>query len=591
MPLTRDWVARATRRTIGAIVVAALPVACGGSGPTLSEDTPPSEQATATATPRQPLPRARETGPGAYLAGRHAQQQRDFGSAAEFYGRALSEDPNNVELLRRSYALLAAEGDIDTAVGMVHRLLALKEDSPVAAVVLSVKEARADNFAKVEKLLEAVPRHGLNSFIIPLMTAWAQVGQGRIDAALQTVGTLARTDHLAALYHFHSGLINDLADRREAAAEQYQATVDEDGGLSLRAVQVVGSFHLRHGNPEKARALYDRYQREHPETVLLDGLLKGLDGGQPTPRPVASARDGLAETLFGAATTVREGNAIDSSLLFARLALAVQPDFPLAQVLVGDILQSQGRYGEANKAFQNIDPNAPVYYSIQLRIADNLKRMSESGGAIRVLEALAEKRPDRADALVDLGDVLRGEKRFTEAVAAYDKAMTRVKSVEPRHWALFYSRGIALERSQQWQKAEKDFLRALELQPEQPYVLNYLGYSWLEQKVNVDKAKAMIRRAVEQRPEDGYIVDSLGWALYQTGDYEGSVREIERAVELQPDDSVINDHLGDAYWRVGRRNEARFQWNRALSLNPEADTIAPIRAKLDRGLDAAAAGK
>lgn len=585
MPLTREWVARAVRRAVGTIIVAALPVACGGSGTVQSGHSQSPEMAS-----RPTLPPARETGPGAYLAGRHAQQQRDFGAAAEFYGRALEEDPNNVELLRRSYALLAAEGDIDTAVGMVHRLMKLKEDSPIAAVVLAVKEARAGNYAAIEKLMDHVPRHGLNSFVVPLLIAWSQVGQGKIDAALQTVGTLAKVDHLGALYHFHSGLINDLADRRDAAAEQYQATVNEDGGLSLRAVEVVGSFHLRNGQPEKARAIYDRYQREHPETVLLDGMLKGLDGGNPTPRPVANARAGMAETLFGAATTVREGNAVDSSLLFARLALAVQPEFPLAQVLVGDILQSQGRYLEANKTYRAISTDAPVYYSTQLRVADNLKRMSDTAGAVQVLQDLATSRPDRSDALIDLGDLLRGDKRFGEAAAAYDQAFTRIKAIEPRHWALFYSRGIALERSQQWPKAEKDFLKALELQPEQPYVLNYLGYSWLEQKNNVDKAKAMIRKAVEQRPEDGYIVDSLGWALYLTADYDGAVREIERAVELQPDDPVINDHLGDAYWRVGRKNEAKFQWNRSLSLNPEPDAIAPLKAKIDRGLEAGHTG-
>lgn len=585
MPLTREWVARAVRRAVGTIIVAALPVACGGSGTVQSGHSQSPEMAS-----RPTLPPARETGPGAYLAGRHAQQQRDFGAAAEFYGRALEEDPNNVELLRRSYALLAAEGDIDTAVGMVHRLMKLKEDSPIAAVVLAVKEARAGNYAAIEKLMDHVPRNGLNSFVVPLLIAWSQVGQGKIDAALQTVGTLAKVDHLGALYHFHSGLINDLADRRDAAAEQYQATVNEDGGLSLRAVEVVGSFHLRNGQPEKARAIYDRYQREHPETVLLDGMLKGLDGGNPTPRPVANARAGMAETLFGAATTVREGNAVDSSLLFARLALAVQPEFPLAQVLVGDILQSQGRYLEANKTYRAISTDAPVYYSTQLRVADNLKRMSDTAGAVQVLQDLATSRPDRSDALIDLGDLLRGDKRFGEAAAAYDQAFTRIKAIESRHWALFYSRGIALERSQQWPKAEKDFLKALELQPEQPYVLNYLGYSWLEQKNNVDKAKAMIRKAVEQRPEDGYIVDSLGWALYLTADYDGAVREIERAVELQPDDPVINDHLGDAYWRVGRKNEAKFQWNRSLSLNPEPDAIAPLKAKIDRGLEAGQTG-
>ncbi|MBF0093787.1 MAG: tetratricopeptide repeat protein [Alphaproteobacteria bacterium] len=570
--MEREGFARIAGRALAALLVAATPAACAGGG---GEPNPGSG--------------LRENGPGSYLAARHAQAQRDFGSAAEFYDKALDEDPNNIDLLRRAYALFAAEGDIDTSVGIIHRLVALGESSPVTALVLSVKAARNDDYAGIEKLLEPMPRHGLSSFVIPLMLAWAQAGQGRIDAALETAAALAKREQLGTLYHFHAGMINDLADRREAAAEHYRQTLAAEGGLSLRAVEVIGSFHLRSGERGKAQELYDKYLLEHPETVLLDNLLKGLDGKSPPARVVNSARVGLAETLFGAATSVREGNALDSSLLFVRLALAVQPDFPLAQVLAGDILQSQGRYDEANKIYSSIAADAPVYYSSRLRIADNMKRLKNSAGAIRILEELADKRPDRPDALAELGDVLRGEKRFTEAAVAYGNALARIKTLDSGNWTLFYSRGIAFERSQQWAKAEADFKKALELEPEQPYVLNYLGYSWLEQKVNIDQAKAMIRKAVEKRPEDGYIVDSLGWSLYLTGDYPGSVRELERAVELQPDDPVINDHLGDAYWRVGRYTDARFQWVRSLSLNPDPENIGPTKLKLGGGLEALAA--
>ena len=436
------------------------------------------------------------------------------------------------------------------------------------------------------KLLEPLPRHGLSSFVAPLMIAWAQAGEGHFDEALETAGSLARNEQLGTIYHFHAGMINDLAGRNDAAADHYRLTLASEGGLSLRAVEVIGSFYLRAGQREKAQSLYESYLAQHPESVMLDGLVKGLDGKSPPAKVVTSARIGLAETLFGAASSVRDSNALDSSLLFTRLALAILPDFPLAQVLAGDILQSQGRYDEANKIYAAVSADAPVYFSVQLRISDNMKRLKNSAGAIKVLKNLAEKRPDRADALAELGDVYRGDKQFAEAVTAYTEALARIKTIEPRHWSLFYSRGISYERSQQWPNAEADFKKALELEPDQPYVLNYLGYSWLERKMNVEQAKAMIRKAVEKQPEDGYIVDSLGWALYLTGDYQGAVREIERAVELQPDDPVINEHLGDAYWKIGRRTDARFQWTRSLSLNPEQSEILVLQGKLANGLKA-----
>jgi Flp pilus assembly protein TadD len=186
--------------------------------------------------------------------------------------------------------------------------------------------------------------------------------------------------------------------------------------------------------------------------------------------------------------------------------------------------------------------------------------------------------------LISLGDILRGHERFEEAAKAYDKALARIKNPEPRHWTLFYARGIAFERSKQWPRAEADFLSALKFKPEQPYVLNYLGYSWIDKGLYLERAQGMIAKAAELRPNDGYIVDSLGWVHYRLGRYDDAARELERAVELRPEDPIINDHLGDAYWRVGRKREAAFQWNRSLTLNPEKDLISVINRKLKIGL-------
>jgi Flp pilus assembly protein TadD len=199
------------------------------------------------------------------------------------------------------------------------------------------------------------------------------------------------------------------------------------------------------------------------------------------------------------------------------------------------------------------------------------------------------EQPTRAEAAISLGDVLRGRKRFLEAAEAYDIAIARSNPSEQRNWTLYYSRGIALERANLWQRAEADFLKALELSPEQPHVLNYLGYSWVEHGVNLDRARKMLERAVELRPNDGYIVDSLGWVLFRTGDFKGATERLEHAVELRPQDATINDHLGDAYWKVGRHTEARFQWSRALSLDPEPELVDSIKTKIARGLQGVAA--
>jgi len=210
-----------------------------------------------------------------------------------------------------------------------------------------------------------------------------------------------------------------------------------------------------------------------------------------------------------------------------------------------------------------------------------LDRIGETDKAAGELRDMALDRPERSDALIALAEIYRSKERYTEAAAAYDQAVGRIPNLEQRHWSLLYARGMSLERSDQWDRAEADFLHALELEPDQPLVLNYLGYSWVEKGHNLNKAREMIESAVAQRPNDGYIVDSLGWVLYRLGEYKTALRHLERAVELRPGDSVIIDHFGDALWRVERYEEAQFQWLRALSFGSDDDLAAAIREKLN----------
>jgi len=270
-----------------------------------------------------------------------------------------------------------------------------------------------------------------------------------------------------------------------------------------------------------------------------------------------------------------------------RLAIYLRPDLDLARMLVAGILESQGGEAEANKLYDEVKPGSALKWLARLRHAGNLDTTGSSDKAIDELRAMSDENATRVDALVNLGDLLRAHKRFGESVEAYDKAVARIGDLGQRHWSLLYSRGISLERAGQWERAEADLQKALKLNPDQPYVLNYLGYSWVDKGQNLDRARRMIERAVDLRPTDGYIVDSLGWLFFRIGKFKDAVDSLERAVELKPQDPVINDHLGDAYWRVGRTAEARFQWRRALALDPEPDLITAIRAKLDRGLAAA----
>jgi tetratricopeptide (TPR) repeat protein len=288
--------------------------------------------------------------------------------------------------------------------------------------------------------------------------------------------------------------------------------------------------------------------------------------------------------FFNLSGTLAQGRSTDLALIYGRFALRLSSDFPLAQVLLGGLLESLDRKTEALALYDAVNPNSPLYWSARLRKAETLDELKRTDEAISQLKKMAGERKDQYEPLTRLGDMLRAKKRYEEAATSYSQAVNRIGKLAKNHWSLLYARGIAYERSKQWPKAEADFLQALKLSPEQPFVLNYLGYSWVDQGLHLDRARDMIERAVRLRPNDGYIVDSLGWVLYRLRDYEGAAKRLERAVLLRPDDSTINDHLGDAYWRVGRYLEARFQWRRALSLGPEEKDIPKIQQKLQRGL-------
>lgn len=524
----------------------------------------------------------RITGSGQYLAGRHAQAIRDAAAAADFFAEALKRDPENPELLRQALAQSAADGRMGQASDYAARLLTFDSEDGLAAYVVAQHAAKVGDYAKVERVLANLPRRGLSSFLAPLMIAWAQAAQNRYDAALETLKPMKAANHTAAMHDFHAALINEVAGRAAEARALYDATMANPLAFTFRAMQVAASFHARQGDIERTRSLYRRYRLQNPDSALL---AENAEPNRTAPPVIGNARQGMAEALFGTASSIKQGNMTELALVMARLALDLDGGFGLAYLMVGDLLDDRGRFVEANALYEKMPASDGERWTADLRRAENLARMKKPQDAATLLRDLAKRRPNRADALIILGDTLRSDKRFEDAAKAYEDAEKRLGKIEQRHWAFFYSRGIAYERSQQWPKAEADFQKALELQPDQPLVLNYLGYSWVDQGLNLDRARGMIEKAVSLRPNDGYIIDSLGWALYRMGDFAGAVKQLERAIEIRPEDPVINDHLGDAYWRVGRKDEARFQWNHALSLDPEADQIEPIKAKIAKGLE------
>lgn len=521
---------------------------------------------------------------GDYLAGLVATHSHDYGAAADYMIRALNSDPGNIDLLRQAFILASTEGRYSESLQLARRLVDLEPANAVALLVLSVDAVVRNEQDASRALLDAQPSRGLSVLYGPLLKAWLEIGRGDLEGGQQTLAALDGREGFESLYLMHKALLYDVGGDAEQAAAAYRDLLGQSETPSLRFAVLAGNFFERQGDRDTASEIYNKYYLANPDTTLLPTFKSDEDSG-PAPAPILRGyQDGWAEVLFDLAGILSQERADEMALIHAYLALRLKPDLDLAHLLIGEILEAQDRGEDAIAAYRRIDPAARLAWAARLRVADVLGRMERTDEAVAELEALAAERTDSFEPLYRIGNLLRAQERFGEAADAYDRADKRVAKSEPYHWSLFYFRGISLERDGQWHRAEADFLKALELQPDQPYVMNYLAYSWVEQKVNMDKAKRMLVRAVELRPNDGYIVDSLGWVYFRTGNYDDAVTYLERAVELKPQDPVINDHLGDAYWRVGREQEARFQWRRALSFDPEADQVPVIEAKIERGL-------
>ncbi|MBT6094508.1 MAG: tetratricopeptide repeat protein [Rhodospirillaceae bacterium] len=520
---------------------------------------------------------------GNYLAGRHAQASRDMSAALTYLNAALTALPDAPDLQRRTFILLVIEGRIDEALPLARDLLKKNPKAPIANLTLAVEALIKGNHEEVVKRFDDGSDRGLNSFTGPMLEAWSLAGNNKSDAAIQTLGKLSGNESTQGLHDVHVALLRDfLGDA--GTPESYADLAKKKLTGSFRIVQHMGRFHERQGNRDKARNIYDQFRADLPGTTLLDVADARLKSGKKPEKILRTAKDGAAEALFSIANSLRRQRARETALVLARLALHLRQDFPIAQILVADILDEDERYAEANTIYAAINKASPFRASAEMNLGNNLDQMGQTEEAIAVFRSLANNRAHDPQPMTLLGNLLRRHERWDEAIKAYTEAISRVGILEKRHWRMLYARGIALERAKRWRDAENDFQKALEFEPEQPFVLNYLGYSWIDQGLHLDKAQGMIRRAVELRPNDGYIIDSLGWGYYRLGKYEAAVKELERAIQIRPEDPIINDHLGDAYWRVGRALEARFQWQRSLSLKPEKDVISKIEKKLQDGM-------
>ncbi|WP_323007348.1 tetratricopeptide repeat protein [Pseudorhodobacter sp.] len=533
----------------------------------------------------QPLAlRAESVDSGAYLAARVAGAHDDYREAAHWYTRALIAAPDDQSLMEGAMAAQLGAGNLDAAIAVAGRLKAAGVDSPTAELVLIADEAKRGDY----DALQINPKDGRTGAMLldGLVTAWSELGAGRMSEAQADFDALGKTEGLQGFALFHQALALASAGDFEGA----EAIMSGDAAGAISA--------LRRGTVAHAQIL-SQLERNPDAIALLDSAFPGdtdpaihalrlrLEAGEPVPFDIVrNVTDGLAEVFFTLALAL-SGEASDAfTLQYARVAIYLRPEHAEAILLAGAMLENQKQFDLATEAYAMVPQSDGGFFAAEIGRARALQGAGKLDAALEVLNGQIRRHPDQLSVHLALADTLRGAERWAEATAAYDTTIGLIpQPATAGYWPIYYSRAIALERQKLWDRAEADFRRALELAPDQPQVLNYLGYSYLERGENFDEALSMIERAVAQRPDSGYIIDSLAWGYFLAGRYADAVEPMERASLLEPVDSTVTDHLGDVYWAVGRKLEANFQWRRALSFDPTEELATRIRRKLEIGLD------
>jgi tetratricopeptide (TPR) repeat protein len=520
---------------------------------------------------------------GSYLAGRFASRQRDSGIAARYIARALESDPNNPLLIERAFTLEVSSGNIASAEKFAERVLKFNDQHRLSQLVLGLKAMREDKQALARQRFQKSAYTPIGELTAALLTGWSYAAENNLKAALNDLGKLKRNQAFENFRLFHAGLMADLTNDRNRAEVFYKQAYD-NAGTSLRVVQAYGNYLERTGRQDVAAKIYEQFLGKTQNNPLVRGALDALKVGKEAQPFVAEANAGVAEALYSIAGALTDERSIDIALVYAQLALSNHANFPEGQTLLGEVYTEMKLHEQAIAAYEKIEQGSILRSSADIQIATNLNQLKKPDEAVKVLKALIAREPENYNALLSLGNLYRLNEKWLDAAESYTQALARVDEPGPRHWSVYYFRGVAYERAGRWANAEPDFRKALRFQPEQAAVLNYLGYSLIEKRINLSEAFEMVEKAVSLRPNDGYIVDSLGWGHYQLGRYDEAAKLLERAAGLRPEDPVINDHLGDALWRVGRKLEAKFQWQYALDSKPTDADAEKIRKKLKNGL-------
>ncbi len=506
-----------------------------------------------------------------YLGAILAESRGDISIAANMYLKAMRADVNNLWVRDRAFSLLLATGDYIGAVE-VAKIVADQEDRiPLVDMLLTFDSAITGNYDESLKYLKKIRSVSPDLIQFELIEHYINLAKGQpIEEIVTKLDTFEAGAGLIVYKYYHLGRLYERKGDITAAIATYRKGHMLDPN-ALFIVTRLGKLLEAENEIEQARNLYQSFLALHPNSLLVDIALQHLESGKKVALEPQNLENDLAEVMFGLASVMMGQQINLTARQFLHLALMAQPEHSFAIFTLGLIEEQDNNYQQALTHYKKLSAKSLPYLAAQVRMAEVLQSQDKHREAIVLLNKLMASNPDASVIRESLAQIYFDLKSYKKAARQYSSLINSLKNNYSRHHAnLFFARGATYERLKDYDKATHDLQKALDLEPNNPIILNYLGYMWIDQGQNVDQGYEYIKRAVQLRPNDAAIVDSLGWVYFKRGKLDAAVYYLERAVSLMPDDSTINMHLGDAYHSSGRKKEAKIQWQRALQLTPDS---------------------
>ncbi len=514
---------------------------------------------------------------GSFLSSKFARSITDIDKAAYYAQYSYSQNTAASGLGIIALEALLANGQIKEAIPIGIKISNEVPEITLAQYLKVLDSLDSNNFNKTLELLLKVSPNGIDTYILPILQTWAAAGSNQQTGGLQIIKDQAERGVLEPIYDYHSALINEFIGNSEAAKINYSNIIKKSNNANAQVYLSAAEFFKRNNNQgllDKTIAKLERLKPYSNELFLLK------NSNVSPSKKINNVKDGIAEIFLNSAEILFNEGLDRQALIYGQIALYLSPNLDSASYLLGKIFRSINNNERAVKYLKNIKDNSSIFYDAKITYAEIIYDIEGTEKSFAILNKLHKLHPENINLSRSIAELFYKSENFDKSIEYYDLIFSKIEKIEFKHWPLFYSSGIALERGKKWERAEKQFLMALKFVPDNPQVLNYLGYSWIDQGININAAMEMIVKAAEQRPSDGYIIDSLGWAFYQIGQYEEAVIKLEKAVELTSD-SIIIDHLGDALFYSGRKIEAVFQWKRALEFEPSEEMTNKIKEKIE----------